>query len=212
MYAHLCELLHTSADNAFPKKTFKTYLKPYWTEELSVLHARARDIWCREGRPRGNSSVVYRDNRSRKAEFRREHRRASLSYMQHLDHKLETATESDTVNLWKIVNDRKRGNRTKIGDGLVFNGTVYRSREDIVQQWGQYFADFYTPTDIPKFDDKWKQTVTIEIEESFKNMVLDSTAIVHPTSVLSCIQTLVKGKASGPIGLCTNTCYLVPLL
>ncbi|KAH3706189.1 hypothetical protein DPMN_065570 [Dreissena polymorpha] len=29
-------------------------------------------------------------------------------------------------------------------------------------------------------------------------MVLDSTAIVHPTSVLSCIQTLVKGKASGP--------------
>ncbi|KAH3839365.1 hypothetical protein DPMN_112794 [Dreissena polymorpha] len=82
---------------------------------------------------------------SRKAEYRRKHRRASLSNMQHLNHKLETAAETDTVNFWKIVNGRKRGNGTKIGDGLVFNGTVYRSREDIVQQWGQYFADLYTP-------------------------------------------------------------------
>ncbi|KAH3777584.1 hypothetical protein DPMN_179032 [Dreissena polymorpha] len=101
MYAKLCDILRTSADNAFPKKTFKTYLKTYWTEELSALHARAkraRDIWCREGRPRGNVSVVYSDYKSRKAEFRREHRRASLSYMQHLDCKLETAAESDTVN------------------------------------------------------------------------------------------------------------------
>ncbi|KAH3815020.1 hypothetical protein DPMN_143539 [Dreissena polymorpha] len=96
MYAKLCEILRASADSAFPKKTFKTYLKPYWTEERSALHARAkraRDIWCREGRPRGNSSVVYREFKFRKADFRHEHRRASLSYMQHLDRKLETAAE-----------------------------------------------------------------------------------------------------------------------
>ncbi|KAH3784865.1 hypothetical protein DPMN_162937 [Dreissena polymorpha] len=64
MYAKLCEILRASADSAFPKKTLKTYLKPYWTEELSALHARAkraRAIWCREERARGNSSVVCRE-------------------------------------------------------------------------------------------------------------------------------------------------------
>ncbi|KAH3706190.1 hypothetical protein DPMN_065571 [Dreissena polymorpha] len=133
MYARLCDILRTSADNAFPKKTIKAYLKPYWSQELSALHARAkraRDIWCREERPRG---ILYRDYKSRKAEFRREHTRVSLSYMQHLDRKLETAAVSDTVKSWTIVNARKRGNRTIFDVGLVFNGTVYRSREDIVQ-------------------------------------------------------------------------------
>ena len=41
-----------------------------------------------------------------------------------------------------------------MGTEINFDGTVYRSREDLCEQWANNFHSLYTSTDAPDFDDE----------------------------------------------------------
>ena len=60
--AYVAGSVVTCANKSLPKKQYKDYLKPYWNSDLSVAHYEMKSLrqeWCRQGRPRDNSSLEY---------------------------------------------------------------------------------------------------------------------------------------------------------
>jgi len=199
-YTTLCDVIHECARRVIPVKTYRRHLKPYWVTELSDAHQRmkaSRTLWCRAGRPRGQQFPEYVQYKTAKQSFRHEHRRCANSYLTDLDNKLENDAVEDTVSFWRSVNARKKSNCVKVGDGIQFDGKMFRSREDIVTQWGQYFKNLYTPL-VSTVNDEWDYTVNRTVEQAFRSMTLDPDVSVPPEQVVSCVKTLTKGKASGP--------------
>jgi len=139
---------------SFPVKQSRPYCKPYWCDDLDVLHSAmsvSRDVWCQAGRPRDHMSKEYIDYKSRKTAFRAAHRRYVESFLSDLDRDLEDAAFRDSARFWKLLRSRKGKSKSTIGAGISFEGTVYRSREDICEQWAKYFRTLYSCSDDPHF-------------------------------------------------------------
>lgn len=201
-YEILCNTLCDSANTVFPMKRYRPFLKPYWCDELTSMHRtmkRARDEWCRAGKPRGHIHREYTEYKCIKSKFRKKLRQCVNQYLRNCDDKLEETSLSDSEYFWKIINSRRKCSTTSnVGDGIVFNGQMYRNRDDIADQWGEYFKVLYSPSDLPQFDEQWKNLVTSHVNSTFSEMRLDSTVRVESHVVSDCIKALSKGKACGP--------------
>ena len=88
-----------------------------------------------------------------------------------------------------------------MGAGINFDGTVYRSREDLCEQWAIYFRPLYTGTDAPDFDDNFKDYVSSVISDTLGNITLNQDVTVEQSFVQRCIQDLSNGKAGGVDGV-----------
>ena len=92
-YADLVGTLKVCTKQSFPRKKYKSYLKPYWNKELTVLHKsmmNRRKSWVDAGKPRGGglcvcvggcNSDVYSMYKAAKRHFRRMPRQASESFI-----------------------------------------------------------------------------------------------------------------------------------
>jgi len=203
-YDLLCKIMRDCAEQNFPVKKRSRHQKPFWSDELVRLHdvmSQSRDAWCRAGRPRGARYREYETYKAEKAIFRRRMRQCAEDFLKDVDCKLEYEAVHDVDRFWQSVKARRQGSTTKVGDGLNFNGTVYRSREDIVTQWGSYFKDLYTPSESKDFDEPWRLMVEESVDRAFNNLVIDTDVTVQSTLVTECIRTLPKGKACGPDGI-----------
>jgi len=79
---------------SFSVKRSRPYCKPYWCNDLDVLHSAmsvSRDVWCQAGRPRDHTSKEFIDYKSRKTAFRAAHRRCVESLLSDLDRDPEDA-------------------------------------------------------------------------------------------------------------------------
>ena len=59
-YADLVGTLKVCTKQSFPRKKYKSYLKPYWNQELTVLHKsmmNRRKSWVDAGKPKGGGVV-----------------------------------------------------------------------------------------------------------------------------------------------------------
>ncbi|KAH3791533.1 hypothetical protein DPMN_145021 [Dreissena polymorpha] len=90
-----------------------------------------------------------------------------------------------------------------------FNGTTYRSREDIVDQWAKYFTDLYTPSNLHDFDAEWEHYVKQEVDETFRGLSPDQDVTVSPALVAECIRLYRSEKHVVDIISHTNTYYMV---
>ena len=197
-YEKVCDSLYNHATSVFPKKSYRSYLKPYWTEELSISHKQlklARAGWCKTGRPRDGTSDTFINYKRLKSRFRKLHRQQVNIYMMTLNHKLERDAETDSVVFWKSVKSRKRASNIVAGAGIYFNGKTYRDREGLTKQWGLYFEKLYSPSVSSDFDEVWEQHVTSHVSAFFESVEPENTAHVTEESVQKAIQKLPKGKA-----------------
>ena len=74
-----------AAQKCFPLKSYKHFLKPYWSHELSGLHNKMltyRSVWIRNGKPRGMAHPSYVQYKDAKRDFRRCHRKHANQYLQ----------------------------------------------------------------------------------------------------------------------------------
>ncbi|KAH3808708.1 hypothetical protein DPMN_137065 [Dreissena polymorpha] len=176
LYYRLCEVMNTCANDCFPTRRFRGHLKPFWTGALTALHsqmAESRDVGNELEDPEETQHSAYRQYKEDTANFRRVMRQCADRYMAELDNKLEHDMVHDTVSFWKTVNSRKHGSGANLGGGIQFNGTTYRSREDIVDQWAKYFTDLYTQSNLHDFDAEWEHYVKQEVDKTFLGLSPD---------------------------------------
>ncbi|KAH3864105.1 hypothetical protein DPMN_027119 [Dreissena polymorpha] len=157
----------------------------------------SRAASCSAGRPRGAQHKEYREYKAIKAHFRRA-MRCVEQFMIELGHKLENDSVHDSVTFWRTVNSRKRESGADIGGGINCDFKMYRSCEEITEQWAKYFKDLYTHSSSPDFDSYWEYVVRQEVEQALTNLSPSQDVFVSPEMVDSSINQLCKKKACGP--------------
>ena len=61
-YDNILNCITKASEAKLSKREFKPFLKPYWSNELKLVHAqmrRERIIWKRDGKPRTNTAGSY---------------------------------------------------------------------------------------------------------------------------------------------------------
>ena len=72
-----------SSAKTLPSVKFRSFLKPYLSDELGVSHQKLtvlRHVWCSNGRPRLTDNVYCKDYKEAKHAFRKLHRIAVNAY------------------------------------------------------------------------------------------------------------------------------------
>ena len=100
----------------------------------------------------------------------------------------------DSNRLWKIVNSKKKGARSRTGAGIKFNNVVYRDREQVTHQWKQYFQNLYTPSTSGEFDSDCETYVSIKMNEVHCNVYQTLDALVRPDHTHETSGNVPKGS------------------
>ncbi|MES9884950.1 MAG: endonuclease/exonuclease/phosphatase family protein, partial [Sedimenticola sp.] len=106
-YDNLCECIRQSAETTLPKRKFKPYLKPYWSNELKQLHRKMkslRNTWISCGQPRNIDNVSYRQYKDAKREFRRILRQSQARFEMEENNRIDNLAEIDQNGFWKAIN------------------------------------------------------------------------------------------------------------
>jgi len=77
------------------------------------------------------------------------------------------------------------GHDRDLQDAAIHDVTVYRSREDLCEQWAIYFRSLYTGTDAPDFDDDFKEYVSSVVSDTFGNITMNQDVTVEPSFVVT---------------------------
>ena len=102
-----------------------------------------RRQWCNAGRPRQCLKVSYRQYKAAKCDFKRLHRKVVSEYLKSLNDDIDRSAEINSCRFWKLVNARRKGNRSNIGAGIKFDNEVIRDRDQLTDTWCNYFNRLY---------------------------------------------------------------------
>ena len=98
-YETLCDILTGSASNSIGHRSFQSHLKQFWNSELGSSHGemgRRRADWCRAGRPRCHTDVVYSAYKNAKRVFRKIYRKAANDHMLQLNREIDKSAEMNS--------------------------------------------------------------------------------------------------------------------
>lgn len=202
-YTDLVGTLKYCAKQSFPRKRYKSYLKPYWTTDLTELHKsmmNRRKSWVDAGKPRGSNHVVYSLYKASKRHFRRKHRQASEAFMKSQFDEIDRLAEVDHQMFWHHVNSRRKRSCSSAGSNINFGGRTVFNERDITCEWAKYFSTLYTPLESPNFDDSFKDTVLNSLQILNQTSVYDDITI-SSEEVDSAIRLAHRGKACGEDGI-----------
>lgn len=207
-YTDFVQEVKAVAKQHFPVKKYRHYLKPYWTDELSILHRemkRLRQIWIRNGRPRNTEHDSYKAYKAAKRNFRRKHRQCSENFMKSKIDEIDQLAEIDSQLFWRHVNSRRKKTLTCPGSDMIFDGKRVCGSREITDGWADYFKALYTPSEYSEFDSEFKDTVmnfTKEINNGFLDPASrNNTVSISPEEVCSAVSMAHKGKACGEDGI-----------
>ena len=156
-----------------------------------------RRQWCNAGRPRECLNVSYRQHKAAKCDFRRLHRKVVFEYLKSLNDDIDRSAEIHSCSFWKLVNARRKGNRSNIGAEIKFDNEVIRDRDQLTDNWCNHFKRVYMPSTDSKFDQSWYGSVCEQVCTSVHDIHPDSTTTVLPHMVKQAIEESPRGKAGG---------------
>ena len=140
------ELAHnllTAAEAILPAKRFSEHTKPYWDDNLKVLHRKEceeRVAWLNAGRPRVPDNYLFRKYKATKDQFRKAQRLASDEFLNKSMEEIESAAECDLRLFWKLVK-RKSKKRNKSCVKLKVNDIVLSKPDLVLKAFETYFSD-----------------------------------------------------------------------
>ncbi|MEW8547363.1 MAG: reverse transcriptase family protein, partial [Candidatus Thiodiazotropha sp.] len=182
-------------------KGFKQFLKPYWDQTLKDLHRAMRDkckVWILNNKPRGYSSISYREYKDAKRIFRQYHRKCAENYLKALNEEIDHAAELDSQYFWKLVNMRRKSSSTNIGAEIRFDGNISRDPQVICAEWGKYFSCLYTAVNSEQFDVLHHDNVRSRVSELKRQAVPENDVrLVTEQELHEQISHLSRGKACG---------------
>lgn len=202
-YGDIVRELKSIARQIFPVKTYRRYLKPYWTNELSALHrtmAGLRRNWVNAGKPRNSNHSAYSAYKSAKRNFRRKHRQASENYMKKQIDEIDNLAEVDSSLFWHHVNVRRKKSSNSPGSSIKFDNKIMNNEREINNAWARYFENLYTPFDDQTFDESFKNSIS-ESVQAYINTGVSDDVCVSAEEVRSAVRMAHRGKACGDDGI-----------
>ena len=106
----LISCIQMVSDKCIPKSNYCSFLKPYWSKEIKLLHKeqkRFRSTWLSEGRPRGCDYESYVNYKKSKTVFANALRNAAEEYEETQYDDINVAHDVDIRKFWKFVNKKK---------------------------------------------------------------------------------------------------------
>ncbi|MEW8546047.1 MAG: reverse transcriptase family protein [Candidatus Thiodiazotropha sp.] len=195
-------ILKTAYDT-LPVKMPSAYTKPYWNENIKILHKKERQErveWLKAGRPRDKTNVLYSNYKYAKEQFRIAQRSASEDYMEKSINEIQNAAECDIRLFWKLTKKFKHNNSYS-NIQLVQDGKVLTSLDMVLNAFETFYSDIYTEKSNPEFDENYKQQIEAKyidfVCQSFNNFqeLLDTDISEHELG--SILTNLKKLKAPG---------------
>jgi len=123
-------------------------------------------------------------------------------YLGSLNSEIEQSVDVEANTFWKLVNARRKRNRSHLTSGMNFDGTTVRDCDSITDGWFNYFQQLYTPCDVDgDHDDVWERHVNENLDVLMNDIKPDSRACVLPSEIEDIISKCPKGKAGGHDGL-----------
>ena len=158
----------TTASDSIPTSKFRPNLKPFWNSELSELKREKVikfRIWVSEGRPREETSKVWKEHKEAKKSFAKAIKRISRQYE---NSQMLEAIEGNSVNRSVFWQHLKKC-RTPAGSKILLiknkaEKVVYELSE-ILEVWRLHFANLSIPKCDSTFDTENFEYVNKKVKE-----------------------------------------------
>ena len=201
-YYTITESLRTASEKCFPKTSFKKYLKPYWNDDLKILHknmTHKRSNWITAGRPRDSSNTFYKEYKDAKRVFRRLHRQTVDSYCVQMHEDIDKLADVDSGLFWREINKRRKKSSSDPGSEINFNGNNVREPQLIATEWGNYFQELYTPDENNNRDLPFENEMRNELQLALNSSSIDDCTDNNISSdeINEALRECKKGKACG---------------
>ena len=171
-YTTICNCLLSASDKCVKKRTFKKYLKPYWSSVIEKYHknmVEARIDWLRNNSPR--NGITYDNYKNYKRIFRSELRKASQIYERNEYERIDKLAELDQNGFWKAIKSKKRGKKgSSNGNEIRFKQNIETHPDQILDGWCNYFSELYSFSNNDCFDETFRQNIEKEVKnQTFAN-------------------------------------------
>ena len=163
-YEAIVNAMTHASDSSLSRRSYCKFLKPYWTPVLKAMHKDlmlARFRWTTNGKPRRGHLI--NEYKSRKRAFRRSLRKSAHDYEKGEFERVEKLSELDQQGFWKVLSAKGQKGRNKRNCEMCFDNVVVTSHDDILSGWQRYFADLYSFSENPCFDENFKQYVDSKV-------------------------------------------------
>ena len=203
-YSTIVSVVKKAAVESLPIKKFKSFLKPYWNDELKGLHKEMkckRANWIRSGRPRGNNSESYTIYKTAKCDFRRIHRRIVDAFMKRQIEEIDRVAEIDSTLFWRLVNAKRKKSASAVCADINFNGHMASTPQEITDGWAEHFETLYSSSDDPRFDDEHKNHISRQLQIINENLAFSEPPTINTEEVEAAVRLGKKGKAAGDDGI-----------
>ena len=177
-YAKLVSGLQSAAEKCVRKRSFKRYLKPFWSTILENLHksmTQTRNLWIISGRPR--YGIEYFNYKENKRIFRHKMRLAANEYEINEYERIDKLAEVDQKGFWKIMNSKrsKKQNLNSTNE-MKFNDVMEKDPDKILNGWCEYFRNLYSFSNDNNFDDDFRITVENDVSGYLESSDINCTS------------------------------------
>ena len=158
--------MQRTSNNNMPKTQFSRKLKPYWNRNLTQLskeEKRMMWIYRNHGRPTDPNHPVRIRYKAAKRKFVNALRSAKLEVEKSSSEEIVEKGEMDQRAFWYLFNKAKGVVSRKIKPVRDKDGKLITDLVGILGRYGPYFKELLTPTDMPEYDDNFKEQVINEL-------------------------------------------------
>lgn len=188
------------ASKTLPRIRYKSYIKPYWNNNLTVLKKMVSEkykLWLNAGKPRGRDHQTFADYKEAKRLFRKEQRCCAAEFAAKEYEELASADEQNYDRFWSLINLRKRHKQSV--PILEVDGQIFDKPRNIAEKWADYFEKLHTPG-ADADADVTREVYAIAERQNDYDDILDTPILM--SELKHVIRTLPNGKTPGSDGIC----------
>jgi len=159
------------SDECIPKSTYKSFLKPYWTKDIKLLHKeqkRLRSIWITDGRPRGMEHVSYFNYKQAKKIFAKTLHIAAEAHDEAKYDDINVAHDMDIRKFWKYVN-RRKGDQYNDFCIIKDDTNTYNTPDSQRAMWFDHFRELLNEQEHEshQYDEAHKHFINEEVKRIY---------------------------------------------
>lgn len=171
-YQSIIAAIKSAETATLPYNCFKKHVKPYWSEELTILRDSMRqqhNVWKDNCGCHDAKCDLFKYYKDAKRHFRSGLRKSFDDYQSSLVQKIETEIDINQKSVWSIINRRK--SKQSVCSALKKNGITYTDPHDISELWYEHFENVFKHS-------------TFEDPERGEN-IFDKVSVIRNTAKLS---------------------------
>ena len=161
------EFMHLAAKR-LPRSKYVSHLKPYWSEELSILKREKMfwfKLWKQEGRTLNNEDPTRINMKISKKIFHKRIKALSRKYDNDLISEAANLAEVDRDGFWRLFKRMKGSTTTKVHAVKNAQDQVVYDIDSVLGVWRSHFSNLSVPRESDAFDRGHYDHITRRVSE-----------------------------------------------